>query len=103
MTPAARAVATDVEVSGENAGENKNGYEETDSRPTSIHHFYHIVSTSYSPRLLYLSLQARSFPSSARADVPPIPPLHTLAPAVQHALLVRDLLLSLSGVEVRTE
>jgi RAB protein geranylgeranyltransferase component A len=30
-----------------------------------------------------------------------MPPLHSLAPAVQHALLVRELLLALSGVEGR--
>lgn len=33
-------------------------------------------------------------------EIPVIPALDTLPPAVQHALLVRDLLLSLSGVEV---
>ena len=33
-------------------------------------------------------------------EIPVIPALDTLLPAVQHALLVRDLLLSLSGVEV---
>jgi hypothetical protein len=105
MTPAARAVATDVEVSEEKMGEKRRGIiSENNYYPFPFGTVRHIIFTSSLPSLLLRvsSLQARSFPSSAKADIPPIPPLHTLSPAVQHALLVRDLLLALSGVEVRT-
>ena len=50
-------------------------------------------------RALAPEVEARSFPSSGKSEIPLIPPLHSLPPAVQHALLVRDLLLALSGVE----
>ena len=50
-------------------------------------------------RALAPEVEARSFPSSGKSEIPSIPPLHSLPPAVQHALLVRDLLLALSGVE----
>lgn len=48
-------------------------------------------------------IEARTFPSagssSSRGAVPPPPPLSSLPPNAQHAVLLRELLLALSGVE----
>ena len=52
-------------------------------------------------------IEARTFPgagsssssSGGRTGLPPAPPLSSLSPGAQHALLLRELLLALSGVE----
>lgn len=50
-------------------------------------------------RSLGYEAEQRSFPGTVKQEPQAVPPLHSLEPAVQHALLVRDLLLALSGVE----